>query len=75
VTSRSGLGLLHADWTFDPAGPLRFLAGRRPVLSATLHDFAMLFGMTRHDRAPCEQRGIAGVSRQDRHMLGAATRR
>ncbi|GAA4796103.1 acetoacetate decarboxylase family protein [Actinomycetospora chlora] len=73
VTSRNGLGLLHADWTFDPDGPLRFLAGRRPVVSATLHDFAMLFGMTAHDR--CEQRGVAGTGRQDRHTLGPATRR
>ncbi|PVZ10185.1 acetoacetate decarboxylase family protein [Actinomycetospora cinnamomea] len=75
VASRNGLGLLHADWTFDPDGPLRFLAGRRPVLSATLHDFAMLFGMTPHDRAIDEQCGFAGTRRQDRHILGAATRR
>ncbi|HSK59485.1 MAG TPA: acetoacetate decarboxylase family protein [Actinomycetospora sp.] len=50
VVSRNGLGLLHAEWTFAADGPLGFLAGRRPVLSVTLHDFAMLFGMTPHDR-------------------------
>jgi len=50
VTSRNRLGLLRAEWSFDADGPLRFLAGRRPVVSATLHDFAMLFGMTPHDR-------------------------
>jgi len=50
VTSRNGLGLLRADWSFDADGPVGFLAGRRPVLSTTLHDFAMLFGMTPHDR-------------------------
>jgi hypothetical protein len=75
VTSRAGLGLLHADWTFDPAGPLGFLAGRRPLASATLHDFAMLFGMTPHDRSRSERCGIAGVQRQDRHTLGTAPRR
>jgi len=51
VSSRAGLGVLSAGWTFDPDGPLTFLAGRRPVVSATLHDFAMLFGMTPTDRA------------------------
>lgn len=51
VTTRAGLGLLRADWALDPDGPLAFLAGRRPLVSVTLHDFAMLFGMTPHDRA------------------------
>jgi hypothetical protein len=51
VVSRTGLGRLHAEWRFDADGPLGFLAGRRPVLSVTQHDFAMLFGMTPHDRA------------------------
>ncbi|GLZ44698.1 acetoacetate decarboxylase [Actinomycetospora sp. NBRC 106375] len=75
VSSRAGLGSLHADWTFDVEGPLQFLAGRRPVVSATLHDFAMLFGMTPADRAVSEECGFPGVSRQDRHTLGSATRR
>ncbi|MFC5142127.1 acetoacetate decarboxylase family protein [Actinomycetospora rhizophila] len=72
VTSRATLGTLRADWRFDLEGPLRFLAGRRPVVSATLHDFAMLFGMTPTDRERC---GVAGATRRDRHTLGSATRR
>jgi hypothetical protein len=75
VTTRAGLGVLHADWTFDPDGPLAFLAGHRPLVSATLHDFAMLFGMTPHDRAKSERCGFAGVTRQDRHALASTTRR
>lgn len=81
VTTRARLGLLHADWTVDPGGPLGFLAGRRPVVSATLHNVAMLFGMTPADRATYERsgehadRGIAGVTRRDRHTLGVTTRR
>ncbi len=71
VVSRNGLGLLRADWTFDPDGALGFLAGRRPVLSATLHDFAMLFGMTPHDRTH-QRGGHAGVQRQESPHLGAA---
>ncbi|WP_433783806.1 acetoacetate decarboxylase family protein [Actinomycetospora sp. CA-101289] len=72
VVSRNGLGLLRADWTFDADGPLGFLAGRRPVLSTTLHDFAMLFGMTPHDRAIHQRGGHAGVQRQESPHLGAA---
>jgi hypothetical protein len=71
VVSRHGLGPLHADWTFDADGPLGFLAGRRPVLSATLHDFAMLFGMTPHDRTR-QRGGHPGVQRQKSPHLGAA---
>jgi len=70
VVSRNGLGLLHADWTFDADGPLGFLAGRRPVVSASLHDFAMLFGMTPHDRTH-QRGGHAGVQRQESPHLGA----
>jgi len=66
VSSRAGLGLLSAQWSFDPDGPLAFLAGRRPVASATLHDFAMLFGMTPADRARVSQPGgHADVQRQE----------
>ncbi|GAA4940626.1 acetoacetate decarboxylase [Actinomycetospora succinea] len=76
VTTRATPGTLHADWRFDHEGPLQFLAGKRPVASATLHDFAMSFGMTPADRARENQRcGIAGTGRQDRHTLGPATRR
>jgi hypothetical protein len=74
VTSRNGLGLLHADWTFDPHGPLAFLAGRHPVASATLHDFAMLFGMTPRDRA--SQPGVhADTRRQEIPHLDPVPRR
>ncbi|GAA4866595.1 acetoacetate decarboxylase family protein [Actinomycetospora straminea] len=76
VTSRHGIGLLRADWTFDPEGPLGFLAGHRPLVSATLHDFAMSFGMTPHDRAQVGQPGVhADAQRQKSPRLGSATRR
>ncbi|MDD7966002.1 acetoacetate decarboxylase family protein [Actinomycetospora lemnae] len=76
VTSRTAIGLLHADWTFDPDGPLGFLAGHRPLVSATLHDFAMSFGMTPYDRAREDQPGVhAGTGRQESPRLGPATRR
>ena len=59
-------GSCPRDWSFDPDGPLAFLAGRRPVVSATLHDFAMLFGMTPADRARVSQPGgHADVQRQE----------
>lgn len=51
VATRTRLGGLSADWTFDPDGALDLLAGRRPVVSMTMHGFAMLFGMTPFDRA------------------------
>ncbi|MEJ2888323.1 acetoacetate decarboxylase family protein [Actinomycetospora aeridis] len=91
VTTRAGLGALHADWRFDVEGPLQFLAGRRPVVSATLHDFAMLFGMTPTDRERVGQPGGHGrheaerelprrrrdtdVERQESPQLGTATHR
>ena len=76
VTSRATLGTLRADWRFDVEGPLPFLAGRRPIVSATLHDFAMLFGMTPSDRARLNQRGgHADVERQESPQLGSPTRR
>ena len=72
----AAIGLLHADWTFDPDGPLGFLAGHRPLVSATLHDFAMSFGMTPYDRAREDQPGVhAGTGRQESPRLGPATRR
>ncbi len=33
-----------ADWKINEDGPLGFLAGQRPVLSAHLSDFALVFG-------------------------------
>jgi hypothetical protein len=34
----------HARWTFDTEGPLGFLSGRRPLLSAHLRDVRLRFG-------------------------------
>lgn len=36
---------LEASWTFDPAGPLGFLAGRSPFFSAAIRDASIIFGM------------------------------
>jgi hypothetical protein len=33
-----------ADWKINEAGPLGFLAGQRPILSASLRDFKLVFG-------------------------------
>lgn len=33
-----------STWNINPEGPLGYLAGRRPVLSARLHDFRLRFG-------------------------------
>lgn len=33
-----------ADWKINADGPLGFLAGQRPILSAHLRDFTLLFG-------------------------------
>ncbi|SOD71719.1 acetoacetate decarboxylase [Jatrophihabitans sp. GAS493] len=44
VRSRAGLGVAAATFTANPAGPLAFLAGRRPILTLTMHDFDMSFG-------------------------------
>ena len=43
ATARLSVG--RSRWTID-GGPLRYLAGRRPVLTATAGDFRMLFGAT-----------------------------
>ena len=43
ATARLSAG--RSRWTID-GGPLRYLAGRRPVLTATAGDFRMLFGAT-----------------------------
>jgi len=36
---------LRASWTFDPDGPLSYLAGRRPFFSAAIRDASIIFGM------------------------------
>ena len=36
---------LSADWTFDPHGPLGYLAGHRPFVSFALGDASIVFGM------------------------------
>lgn len=51
VRTRAALGSASLDWVVDPDGALGFLAGRAPVVSSTLHDFAMMFGMTPDARA------------------------
>lgn len=35
---------LRATWTFDPDGPLGYLAGRRPFFSAAIRDASIIFG-------------------------------
>jgi hypothetical protein len=47
VTPLSGSGRVVpclGRWTFDADGPLAFLSGRRPLLSAHLLDARLLFG-------------------------------
>ncbi|MGA9715646.1 MAG: acetoacetate decarboxylase family protein [Aeromicrobium sp.] len=44
VKGRARLGLARGAWSFEPGGPLGFLAGRRPLLSLTLHPFHLAFG-------------------------------
>jgi len=36
---------LRTVWTFDPLGPLGYLAGRSPLLSFGLRDASIIFGM------------------------------
>lgn len=44
VSSRIGIGLGRATWTFAPGGPLGFLVGWRPVASFRLRDVTLAFG-------------------------------
>ena len=39
------IGGLRATWTFDPAGPLAWLAGRRPLFNVAIRDASIIFGM------------------------------
>lgn len=43
---------LRAAWKFSSAGPLGYLAGRRPLLSIALHDASIIFGMRVQRSAP-----------------------
>jgi hypothetical protein len=42
ATARLSFG--RSQWRVDGQSPLRYLAGRRPVLTMTASDFAMSFG-------------------------------
>ena len=44
VRGRVRLGLVRGSWSLDPAGPLEFLAHRRPVLTLALRPFHLTFG-------------------------------
>lgn len=44
VSVRARLSVDRASLDADPAGPLGFLAGRRPLLSFGLQEFRMNFG-------------------------------
>lgn len=44
VKGSARLGIAHGTWSFDPDGPLAFLAGRRPLVSLALRPFALRFG-------------------------------
>lgn len=47
VRGSARLGIARGTWSFDPDGPLAFLAGRRPLLSLALQPFALRFGRHR----------------------------
>jgi hypothetical protein len=47
VRSRSAVEVSRATFVADPAGPLAFLSGRRPLASFSLRDFQMTFGSRR----------------------------
>ncbi len=44
VRSSAALQVTRAEWEFAPDGPLAWLAGARPLLSASLRDFRLRFG-------------------------------
>jgi hypothetical protein len=66
VRGRAGLGRGAAGWRADPAGPLGYLAGRRPLLTLAVTDFALTFGTQlcgerNKDRSDRSRRdGVAG---------------
>ncbi|MBG0562784.1 acetoacetate decarboxylase family protein [Actinoplanes aureus] len=62
VRGRAGVRTANAAWRPDPAGPLGYLAGRRPVLSLAITDFWLVFGRSATDRArSAPQKGRAGM--------------
>ncbi|MEU4563260.1 acetoacetate decarboxylase family protein [Actinoplanes sp. NPDC023936] len=63
VRGRGGLRTADAAWRADPAGPLAYLAGRRPVLSLAITDFWLVFGRTPADRARTGRPGTKGNAR------------
>lgn len=44
VRGRAGLRATAAAWRSDPAGPLGYLAGRKPIGTVGVADFALTFG-------------------------------
>jgi Acetoacetate decarboxylase (ADC) len=44
VRATARLSIDRSQWTVPAGGPLRYLAGRRPLLTATAADFRMTFG-------------------------------
>lgn len=44
VQGSARLGLAKGFWTFDPDGPLAFLAGRKPLMTLTIQRFRLFFG-------------------------------
>ena len=44
VRGRAGLRRATAAWRADPAGPLGYLAGRKPFRTVAVTDFALTFG-------------------------------
>ncbi|WP_045744157.1 acetoacetate decarboxylase family protein [Actinoplanes rectilineatus] len=56
VRGRAGLRTGKAAWRPDPAGPLGYLAGRRPVLTLAVTDFYLVFGRTARERAAARER-------------------
>ena len=47
VSGRVRLGFATGRWSFDPVGPLGFLAEHRPVLTLSINPFRLLFGRRR----------------------------
>ncbi|HWD03166.1 MAG TPA: acetoacetate decarboxylase family protein [Amycolatopsis sp.] len=50
VSCRAKLHAATTDWSINPLGPLRFLAGHRPIGSAELRDFTLVFGSRRRSQ-------------------------
>lgn len=44
VKGRGRIGIAKVRWTFNPDGPIGFLAGRRPLLTLVLRPFKVVFG-------------------------------